>query len=180
MKLLILDRDGVINQDSDDYVKSAEEWVPLPGSLAAIAQANRAGYTVAVATNQSGIGRGLFDTAALEAMHDKMQRALAAIGGSVDRVFYCPHRPDEDCDCRKPKTGLLEQIAAHYRVDLSGVPLIGDSRKDLDAALAVGARPMLVRTGKGAATEAGLPADSPIPVYNDLAGAVSALLDQEA
>lgn len=180
MKLLILDRDGVINQDSDDYVKSAAEWIPLPGSLAAIARANRAGYTVVVATNQSGIGRGLFDLAALEAMHKKMQDALAPLGGTVDRIFYCPHRPDAGCDCRKPRTGLLDRIAAHYGVDLDGVPMIGDSRKDLEAARAVGARPILVRTGKGAATEAGLAGDDDIPVYNDLASAVTALLDQEA
>lgn len=179
MKLLILDRDGVINQDSDDYVKSAAEWIPLPGSLAAIARANRAGYTVVVASNQSGIGRGLFDVAALDAMHDKMQQALAPLGGRVDRVFYCPHRPDAGCNCRKPRTGLLDQIAAHYGLSLSGVPMIGDSRKDLEAAVAAGAQPILVRTGKGAATESELPAGSAIPVYNDLASAVSALLDQE-
>lgn len=176
MQLVILDRDGVINEDSDNYIKSVDEFVPLPGSLAAIARLNRAGYTVAVATNQSGVGRGLFDLATLEAMHEKLARLLAAEGGRVDRVFYCPHSPDDACDCRKPLPGLMHQIAEHYAVPLTGVPVIGDSLRDLDAARTVGARPLLVKTGKGQRTLAAGEGLDDVPVYADLAAAVDDLV----
>ncbi len=176
MQLVILDRDGVINEDSDNYIKSVDEFVPLPGSLAAIARLNRAGYTVAVATNQSGVGRGLFDLATLGAMHDKLTRLLAEEGGRVDRVFYCPHSPDDACDCRKPLPGLMHQIATHYKTPLTGVPVIGDSLRDLEAARAVGARPLLVRTGKGERTLAAGKGLAEVPVYADLAAVVDDLV----
>ncbi len=148
-KLVILDRDGTINQDSDDYVKSAAEWLPLPGALEAIARLNHAGWRVVVASNQSGLGRGLFDVAALNDMHTKMHKLLAAVGGRVDAVFYCPHSPEETCNCRKPLPGLFEQIGERYGMDLHGVPAVGDSLRDLQAAAAVGCAPHLVHTGKG-------------------------------
>ena len=176
MKLVILDRDGVINHDSAAYIKSPEEWKPIPGSLEAIAQLNQAGYRVLVATNQSGIGRGLFEMAALNAIHDKMHRALGLAGGRIDGIFYCPHAQDAGCNCRKPKPGLLEEIAHRFGVDLNGVPFIGDSLRDLQAAVAVGAQPVLVLTGKGkkARNDGGLPAGT--VVHDDLAAAVRSLL----
>lgn len=176
MKLIILDRDGVINIDSALYIKSPAEWKPLPGSLEAIARLNQAGYKVVVATNQSGIGRGLFDMDTLNAMHEKMHKALAVLGGRVDAIFYCPHTADEGCNCRKPKPGMFERISKLYNQDLSGVPAIGDSLRDLQAASALGCTPILVRTGKGEKTQA----DGNLPegtvVRADLAAAVDALL----
>jgi D-glycero-D-manno-heptose 1,7-bisphosphate phosphatase len=148
-KLVILDRDGTINQDSDDYVKSADEWIALPGALEAIARLNHAGWRVVVASNQSGLGRGLFDVAALNAMHTKMHKLLAAAGGRIDAVFYCPHSPDEPCNCRKPLPGLFEQIGERYGMDLKGVHTVGDSLRDLQAGAAVGCATHLVHTGKG-------------------------------
>lgn len=176
MKLVILDRDGVINQDSPAYIKSPGEWKPIPGSLEAIALLSQAGYRVLVATNQSGVGRGLFEMSTLNAIHDKMHRALGLAGGRVDGIFYCPHAQDAGCDCRKPKPGLLEEIARRFGVSLEGVPVIGDSLRDLQAAAAVGAQPILVLTGKGKATRK----DGHLPggtvVYDDLAAAVRSLL----
>jgi len=148
-KLVILDRDGTINQDSDDYVKSADEWIALPGALEAIARLNHAGWRVVVASNQSGLGRGLFDVAALNAMHTKMHKLLAAAGGRIDAVFYCPHSPEETCNCRKPLPGLFEQIGERYGMDLKGVHTVGDSLRDLQAGAAVGCVTHLVHTGKG-------------------------------
>ncbi|MGI9150701.1 MAG: D-glycero-beta-D-manno-heptose 1,7-bisphosphate 7-phosphatase [Limnohabitans sp.] len=148
-KLVILDRDGTINQDSDEYVKSADEWIPLPGALEAIARLNHAGWHVVVASNQSGLGRGLFDVAALNAMHTKMHKLLAAAGGRVDAVFYCPHSPEETCGCRKPLPGLYEQIGERYGMDLKGVHTVGDTLRDLQAGAAVGCATHLVLTGKG-------------------------------
>lgn len=179
MPLIILDRDGVINQDSDAFIKSPQEFIPLPGSLEAIARLNAAGYRVAVATNQSGIARGLFDLDALNAMHKKLKTLLAAVGGRIDALAFCPHGPDAGCDCRKPKPGLLRQIAAELDVELNGVPVIGDSLRDLQSAQAVGATPMLVRTGKGERSLvqlAGEPTLRGVPVFADLAAAVDALL----
>ena len=157
MKLVILDRDGTINADSDDYVKSADEWVPLPGALEAIARLNHAGWHVAVA-NQSGLGRGLYDVGALNAMHAKMHKLLSALGGRVDAVFYCPHNPEEKCGCRKPLPGLFEQISERFGMDLQGVPCVGDALRDLQAGTTVGCEPHLVLTGKGAAYK-----DRPLP-----------------
>jgi len=153
MKLVILDRDGVINHDSDHFIKSPEEWVPIPGSLEGIALLNQSGFHVVVATNQSGIGRGLFDMSALNAMHTKMHRALTTLGGHIDAIFFCPHSADDGCDCRKPKPGLFLQIARRLDCDLRGVPAIGDSSRDLAAAASVGCATILVRTGKGKMTE---------------------------
>ena len=176
MKLVILDRDGVINHDSPAYIKSPEEWKPIPGSLEAIALLSQAGYRVLVATNQSGVGRGLFEMATLNAIHDKMHRALGLAGGRIDGIFYCPHAQDAGCNCRKPKPGLLKEIAHRFGVSLDGVPFIGDSLRDLQAAVAVGAQPILVLTGKGKKTRK----DGNLPegtvVYNDLAAAVRSLL----
>lgn len=150
--LIILDRDGVINQDSDDYIKQPAEWQAIPGSLAAIAQLNRAGIRVAVATNQSGLARGLLSAATLTAIHHKMQQQLQAIGGHIDRLVYCPHAPADCCACRKPEPGLYQQIAAHFGCTLQGVPVIGDSTRDLVAAMQVAACPIRVLTGKGRQT----------------------------
>lgn len=176
LRLILLDRDGTINHDSDQYIKSPDEWRPIPGSLEAIARLNHAGYRVAVATNQSGIGRGLFDMATLNAIHDKMHRALAQVGGRVDAIFYCPHAADSSCDCRKPRAGLLKEAGRRFNVDLAGVPVVGDALRDLRAAEAVGAQPMLVLTGKGEKTlrDGDFPASTLI--FPDLAFAASALL----
>jgi len=178
MKLIILDRDGVINQDSDNYIKSVDEFIPLPGSLEAIARLNQAGYRVAVATNQSGIARGYYDLAALNAMHDKLRRLLTNLGGNIEMIAYCPHGPDEGCDCRKPKPGMYRDIAQRMEASLKDVPVIGDSLRDLQAAQAVDAYPILVRTGKGERTIAKGEGLEGIPVYDDLAAAVSALLEE--
>jgi len=176
LKLIVLDRDGVINQDSTQFIKSPDEWRPIPGSLEAIARLNHAGYRVVVATNQSGIGRGLFDMATLNAIHEKMHKALALAGGRIDALFYCPHTADSQCECRKPKTAMLREIGIRYGVEMTGVPCVGDSVRDLQAADAVGAQPMLVLTGKGERTlrEGSFPKNTVI--FPDLAFAVSALL----
>jgi D-glycero-D-manno-heptose 1,7-bisphosphate phosphatase len=179
MKLVILDRDGVINQDSDDYIKSPQEFVPIAGSLEAIARLKQAGYLVVVATNQSGIGRGLFDLETLDAMHDKLRKVLAEVDGSIDGVFFCPHAPDEGCECRKPRPGLLLQISKQFDMPLADVPVIGDSLRDLESAQAVGARPILVRTGKGERTLAKGEGLDGVPVYHDLREAVDAILKEQ-
>ena len=176
-KLIILDRDGVINQDSDAFIKSPDEWIPLPGSLEAIARINHAGWTVAVASNQSGLARGLFDEDTLHAMHQKMHALLADLGGHVDYLVYCPHGPDDISTCRKPLPGMYQEIAAHFGCDLRGIPIIGDSLRDLQAAVAVSAQPILVRTGKGERTLAAGGIPEATPVFGDLAAAVEALLD---
>ncbi len=164
MKLVILDRDGTINHDSEQYIKSPAEWKPIKGSLEAIARLTQAGWRVVVATNQSGIGRGLFDMAALNAIHDTMHRAVHQAGGRIDAIFFCPHAGDSNCDCRKPKPGMLLEIARRMNVELDGVPMVGDSLRDLQAAAAAGAKPVLVLTGKGKKTRdaGGLPAGTAI------------------
>ncbi|MBS3935135.1 MAG: D-glycero-beta-D-manno-heptose 1,7-bisphosphate 7-phosphatase [Sulfuritalea sp.] len=171
-KLIILDRDGVINQDSDNYIKSPEEWIPLPGSLDAIARLNQWGWRVVVCTNQSGIGRGLFGMDTLNAIHDKMVKAVSHAGGAIDAIFFCPHTHADDCACRKPKPGMLEEIAVRYNVALAGVPVVGDSLRDLQAAVAVGAQPMLVLTGKGRKTQKDATLPSHSFIFPDLASAV--------
>lgn len=176
LKLIVLDRDGVINEDSDDYIKSPEEFIPIPGSLEAIARLTQAGWRVVVATNQSGVARGYYDLATLHRIHDKLHRQLAVLGGQIEAIFYCPHGPNDHCDCRKPKPGLLRDIEARLKVSLRGVPAIGDSLRDLEAAQAVGAAPILVRTGKGERTLAKGQGLHGIPVYADLAAAIDELL----
>jgi D-glycero-D-manno-heptose 1,7-bisphosphate phosphatase len=151
MKLVIIDRDGTINEDRDDYVKSVDEWVPIPGSLEAIARLTHAGWRVVVATNQSGLGRGLFDMAVLNAMHARMHQAVTQLGGRIEAVFFCPHTPEDHCDCRKPRPGLFKAIGERFGVSLKGVPMVGDMSRDLQAGVAVGCVPHLVRTGQAAA-----------------------------
>jgi len=187
-KIVILDRDGTINADSDDYIKTADEWQPLPGALEAIARLNHAGWHVVLASNQSGLGRGLFDMAALNAMHAKLIKLLAAKGGRVDAIFFCPHSPDEGCNCRKPLPGLFEQIAERYGMALDGVHAVGDTLRDLIAAVGVGCVPHLVLTGKDAGLAAMLQQGLPLPdgypagtrVHADLMGFAAWLLAQES
>ena len=176
MKLIILDRDGVINHDSAQFIKNPAEWQPIAGSLEAIARLNQAGYRVLVATNQSGVGRGLFDMPTLNAIHDKMHKACALVGARIDAVFFCPHTSENHCHCRKPKTGMLEEIASRYNTNLKGVPMVGDSLRDLQPAAAMGAAPYLVLTGKGEKTHeaGGLPEST--QVFPDLAAVVAALV----
>lgn len=181
MALIILDRDGVINQQRSDYIKSAEEWQPIPGSIEAIARLSRAGYTPVVATNQSGLARGLFDLDDLEAMHAKMTHLVEAEGGRLEAIFYCPHHPDDGCKCRKPKTGLLEAIEAEFNTSVAGAAFVGDSLRDLQAALAKACQPWLVLTGLGQSTQTQL-AEAPqehfaqVRVAPDLASVVDQLL----
>lgn len=176
-KLVILDRDGVINHDSDKYVKSVDEWVPIPGSLEAIARLNHAGYRILVATNQSGLARGLFSIEDLNAIHRRMHRELSVHGAQIEAIFFCPHAPNTNCRCRKPLPGLIEDISIRLQVDLNGVPLIGDALRDVEAAIAAGASPILVRTGKGKRTIADHGAKlASVPVYDNLRAAVDALL----
>ncbi|MGO8756061.1 MAG: D-glycero-beta-D-manno-heptose 1,7-bisphosphate 7-phosphatase [Gallionellaceae bacterium] len=176
MKLIILDRDGVINYDSSQFIKNPEEWKPIPGSLEAIARLCQADYRVVVATNQSGVGRGLFEMSMLNAIHDKMHRAVAQVGGRIDAVFFCPHTAEANCNCRKPRSGMIEEVAERYNMNLQGVPAVGDSLRDLESTARLGAQPILVLTGKGARTQAkgGLPEGTLI--YPDLAAAVATLV----
>ena len=179
--LVILDRDGVINEDADDYIKSVDEWHPLPGSIDAIARLSRAGFAVAVATNQSGLGRGLFQLDDLEAMHQRLNELVEAAGGALAGIFYCPHTPDDACDCRKPRAGLIDAIARELDQSPQGAWFIGDTLRDLEAGRSRGCVPVLVLTGKGAASRATITADpdSPwrdVPVYADLAAAADALI----
>ena len=175
--LIILDRDGVINEDSPEFVKSADEWQALPGSLEAIGKLTRAGWRVVVATNQSGLARGKFNYSALSAMHRKCQRMLDQFGGRIDGWFFCPHAPRDDCLCRKPRTGLYAQIEHALGHSVAGVPSIGDSLRDLAAARAARARPILVQTGNGMRTSEQLDAKWDVPIYRDLGAAVEALLE---
>jgi D-glycero-D-manno-heptose 1,7-bisphosphate phosphatase len=175
-KLIVLDRDGVINYDSDQFIKSPDEWRPIPGSLEAISRLNHAGFRVVVATNQSGLGRGLFDMATLIAINEKMHKALAHLGGRIDALFYCPHTADSACECRKPKPGMFTEIGNRFGVDMTGVPCVGDSVRDLQAAAAVEAQPILVLSGKGEKTlrDGVFPANTII--FPDLAFVATALL----
>lgn len=176
MKLIILDRDGVINHDSDAFIKTPDEWIPIPGSLEAIARLNEAGYRVVVSTNQSGIARGLFNMQMLNAIHQKMHTCAQAVGADIEAIFFCPHAADDNCDCRKPKPGMLHTIAQRFNMSLKGVPTIGDSLRDLQAGFVVGCEPYLVLTGKGEKTreKGGLPPGTTI--YQNLAEAVDHLL----
>lgn len=179
LKLVILDRDGVINYDSDKFIKSPAEWIPIPGSLEAIARLNQAGYRVVVSTNQSGVARKLFDISLLNAIHHKMHTAAQQVGAHIDAIFFCPHAADDNCDCRKPKAGMLHAIAQRFDVNLKGVPSIGDSLRDLQAGFVLGCVPYLVQTGKGRKTQAtgGLPPGT--MVFPDLAATVDHLLKHD-
>jgi D-glycero-D-manno-heptose 1,7-bisphosphate phosphatase len=184
MKLVILDRDGTINEDRDDYVKSADEWVPLDGALEAIARLNHAGWHTVVASNQSGLARGLFDMAALNGIHLRMNRELAEVGGRIDAVFFCPHGPDDGCRCRKPLPGLFETIGERYGVDLAETHLVGDTLRDLQAGASVGCTPHFVRTGKAARLDEAelLAVQSAVPgtqIHADLAAFAQSLLQGE-
>ena len=181
MRLIILDRDGVINKDSDAFVKNAAEWIPIQGSIAAIARLSKAGFTIVVTTNQSGLGRGLFQVSDLEAMHKKMHTMVKAAGGEITAVVYCPHHPDEDCDCRKPKAGLITQIEQQLNTSAKGAITIGDSLRDLEAGLEKGCIPLLVKTGKGQKTLQKIITEQKsafhnLAVYNDLAAAANAII----
>lgn len=176
MRLLILDRDGVINCDRDDYIKSPEEWVPIPGSLEAIGRATRAGLRMVVVTNQSGLARGLFDIVTLHAIHRRMLEGVQEHGGQIDGIFYCPHAPEAGCLCRKPAPGLLEMVSERLHKSLEDVPFIGDSLSDIEAARRAGARPILVKTGKGERTlQTGVGLEL-VPIFSDLASAIDDLI----
>lgn len=179
MNLIILDRDGTINEDSDDYIKSPDEWIPLPGSIEAIGRLTRAGYRVVVATNQSGIARGLYDMDTLNRINTRMINAAKDHGGEIVGIFFCPHGPDDNCECRKPKSGLFTEIAARLKTNLSGVYSVGDSERDVIAAREGGAIPVLVRTGKGERTLAKPEKDAfeGVPVFDDLAAFTDSLLN---
>ncbi len=176
--LIILDRDGTINHERDDFVKSADEWEPLPGALEAIARLNYAGWKTVVVTNQSGLGRGLFSAQALSSMHIKMNKLLMQVGGRLEAVFFCPHTPDEGCNCRKPLPGLMLEVEKRFNVNLSTVSAVGDSLRDLQAAAAAGCTPHLVRTGRGLVTEAS-PLVPGTVVHDDLAAFAEHLIGQE-
>ena len=183
-KLIILDRDGVINEDRDDYVKSSEEWIPLPGSLEAIALLNQAGYQITIATNQSGLARGYFNINALHAMHEKMDKLLKPLGGHIDSIFFCPHTDANGCDCRKPLPGLMKEIALRYKKHdqknpLQGVPVVGDSLRDLQAGVAIGATPHLVLTGKGKKTLAKGELPEGTEIHEDLLAFANSLLNEK-
>lgn len=182
MKLIILDRDGVINEDSDDYIKSPDEWIPIPGSLDAIARLNHAGYAVAIASNQSGIARGYFSLETLAAMNVKMNDMLSQVGGRVDAMFFCPHGPKDGCDCRKPRPGLLTEIGNRFQASLGNVLFVGDNINDVKAAQAAGAKPVLVKTGKGEQTINMMAENNinNIPVYVDLADVVNTVLADDS
>ena len=175
-KLIILDRDGVINEDSDNYIRSPQEWIPIGGSLEAISQLNKAGYRIAIATNQSGIGRGYYDLSALKAMHDKMQKLLTPLGGHIDHIEFCPHTPNDNCECRKPKAGMLDKIAKKYALKPQDIVMVGDTMGDYQAANKAGMSFVLVKTGKGERTLATGQPPKNIPIYANLAAYSNELL----
>ncbi len=178
MPYIMLDRDGVINKDSDAYIKSPEEWEPIPGSPKAIALLHKNGYKIVVITNQSGLGRGLFSLGTLSLMHAKMHRLVEAEGGEIESIYFCPHGPDEGCDCRKPRPGLLKTFAQDKGVALKNIPFVGDTLKDIEAAVAVGAQPILVKTGKGAKTWQNNPSIR-VPVFEDLYDAAKYIVSRK-
>lgn len=177
-RLVILDRDGVINHESPSFIRSTDDWIPIAGSIKAIADLTSAGFVVYVATNQSGVGRGLYTAATLNLIHEQMELVVGRAGGRIAGIFTCPHHPDDGCDCRKPKPGLLRQIEAATGASLLAVPAIGDSARDLEAALAVGARPILVRTGNGTKTELDWRGQPKIEIFDNLAAAAAALIGE--
>jgi D-glycero-D-manno-heptose 1,7-bisphosphate phosphatase len=177
-RYVLVDRDGVINEDSDDFIKSPEEWRPIEGSLEAIALLNKHGYGVAVVSNQSGLARGLFDEAMLAAIHAKMHRLLAEKGGEIVGIYYCPHGPESLCDCRKPKPGLLQQFADEHKIDFKDVYFVGDSLRDIQAAQTAGAMPILVKTGKGERTQTNNP-NLNVPVFENLYDAATYIVSKQ-
>lgn len=176
MKLIILDNNGVINHSSQTFIKTPDEWIPIPGSLEAIARLTHAGYRAVIATNQAGIGRGLLDMITFNAINDKMYKAINHAGGRIDAIFFCPHTSADKCQCRKPETGMFNDIMQRYGVDLKNIPAVGDSLRDLQAAAAVGATPILVLTGKGQATRAKQELPSNTQVFDNLSKAVESLV----
>lgn len=180
MKLIILDRDGVINHESDGYIKSEEEWIPIEGSIEAIAKLSQADYRVVVVTNQSGVARGILTIEDLHAIHQRMQKDVSAGGGRIDAIFICPHKPDDKCECRKPRPGMLHSVMERLETELTGVPLVGDSLRDVQSAMVVGATPVLVRTGHGARTVEQNRHLENVEVFDDLASFVDDLLSREA
>lgn len=180
MKLLVLDRDGVINEDSPDYIKAPEEWLPIPGSIEAIAELSRAGWSIVVASNQSAVGRGMISIDTLNRINAKMHRVVAAAGGHIDAIFFCPHHPEEACDCRKPRPGMLHEIAHRYRINAMELIMVGDSLRDLEAVAAMEGMPILVRTGKGKKTEAEGNLPSNTRVFDNLQAVATYLLAHEA
>lgn len=179
MPFIILDRDGVINYDSEFYIKNPDEWIAIPGSLEAIAQLNRLGYRVLVATNQSGVARGFYDLAMLDQIHEKFQRELAAVGGIVEEIFYCPHHPEEKCICRKPQPGMFQQIQKKYPINLAETYFVGDNLSDVQVAKLVGCKPLFVLSGKNKNVLVENPELTKIPYFADLAAAVSHILQEE-
>src|SRR3990167_6924522 len=179
MPYIILDRDGVINYDSMEYIKSPEEWIPIPGSLQAIAQLNRAGFQVLVATNQSGVARGLYDLETLDRIHEKFIGELASVGGYIEEIFFFPHHPDEKCACRKPNPGLIHQMQAKYKLNLADTFFVGDSVVDMRAALSAGCRPFLVVTGNGQPMVPRYPECLDVPNFENLAGAVHYVISRQ-
>lgn len=178
-KLIILDRDGVINYDSDDFIKTPDEWQPIPGSMEAITRLNQAGYRIVIITNQSGLSRGLFTLDDLNQIHNKMYKQLADMGGTIEAIFFCPHGDKENCKCRKPRPGLFHELANRLGISLENVPVVGDSLRDLQAALASGAKPVLVLTGNGESTLSQLEGFDDVPVYNNLATFVDSWLEEK-
>lgn len=178
MKLIILDRDGVINQDSDAFIKSPDEWLPVPGSIDAIAQLTQANWRVVIASNQSGIARGLFTTDALNSIHQKMRQMVIDAGGRIDAIFVCPHGPDDGCRCRKPRPGLFHDISHRYDTSLKGVPAVGDSLRDLQAAAEASCSPWLVTTGNGKKTRASDQLPEGVQIRDNLLAVVHSLLNE--
>jgi D-glycero-D-manno-heptose 1,7-bisphosphate phosphatase len=176
IKLLILDRDGVINHDRPDFIKSPDEWIPILGSLEAIGELTRAGWTIVVATNQSCIGRGIIDVAMLNQIHAKMHRAVVNAGGHINAIFFCPHAPDAGCECRKPAPGMVLDIARRFRVDVADCIMVGDSLRDLQAVASAGGQPILVRTGNGQKAEISPDLPENTRIFADLAAVADALL----
>ena len=176
-KLVVLDRDGTLNAEPEDFLRDPEDWQPLPGALEAVARLHHGGWRLVIASNQSGIGRGLFDVAQMNAVHARMHKLVAAAGGRIEAVFFCPHAPDEDCPCRKPAPGLLEEIGRRTGVPPAQMVVVGDSVRDMQAAVAVGAQAHLVRTGQSAE---GCPTDLPdgVQVHPDLSAFADALLNR--
>ncbi len=177
-KYVLLDRDGVINYDSELYIKSPDEWIPYPGSLEAIAQLTDESFNIVVITNQSGVGQGLYDLSTLEKIHYKMNTLVEQSGGKIHSILYCPHHPNAGCDCRKPKPGLLHQLADQCKIDFTRTYFVGDALRDIEASLAVNAQPILVKTGKGSRTLSENP-DLTTPIFNDLYDATQFILSQQ-